>query len=382
MSLFLFGAIFRVSLGQQFIKLGVRLSTSPQADPALAPPTDLHESVAEQRAVAIRGHVLFAVGIFLLLALCYKISRELEIIYVSALFAVVLMPLVRSITALNLRGYRPSNGVAVVVILVIAIVAFGGFVTLGLPPVVRDFRNFITEAPQRIPATVARIKRLPMAGQIDVDDLAARVENFAGAIGSYVVNAIPAWLSHILDILTTVFLTIYFILEGDQAYDFFLSLFPSANRRRLDITLRKASLKMSKWLFGQGTLMLCMGVTFIIAFYFLHVRYFLLLGVLMGIFNIIPIAGGAITMSLSLIVASIDSWGKMFGVLIVYVVYVNLENAVLTPRIMRSSLNMMGLTVLIALLVGTAIAGIVGALVAVPTAALVSVLLDEYAVQR
>jgi predicted PurR-regulated permease PerM len=139
---------------------------------------------------------------------------------------------------------------------------------------------------------------------------------------------------------------------------------------------------MSKWLFGQGTLMLCMGVTFIIAFYFLHVRYFLLLGVLMGIFNIIPIAGGAITMSLSLIVASIDSWGKMFGVLIVYVVYVNLENAVLTPRIMRSSLNMMGLTVLIALLVGTAIAGIVGALVAVPTAALVSVLLDEYAVQR
>jgi predicted PurR-regulated permease PerM len=326
--------------------------------------------------------MLFAVGIFLLLALCYKISRELEIIYVSALFAVVLMPLVRSITALNLRGYRPSNGVAVVLILVVAVVAFGVFVTLGLPPVVRDFRNFITEAPQRVPATVARIKRLPMAGQIDIDDLAARVENFAGAIGTYVVNSIPVWLSHVFDILTTAFLTIYFILEGDQAYEFFLSLFPVDNRRRLDITLRKASLKMSKWLFGQGTLMLCMGVTFIIAFYFLHVRYFLLLGVLMGLFNIIPIAGGAVTVSLSLVVASIDSWGKMFAVLIVYVIYLNLENAVLTPRIMRSSLNMMGLTVLIALLVGTAIAGIVGALVAVPTAALVSVLLDEYAVQR
>jgi predicted PurR-regulated permease PerM len=128
--------------------------------------------------------------------------------------------------------------------------------------------------------------------------------------------------------------------------------------------------------------MLTMGATFTIVFAILHVRYFLLLGVLMGLFNIIPIAGAAITVSLALIVASLDSWAKMFAVLIAYLIYVNLENAILTPRIMRSSVNLMGLTVLVALLIGTAFAGIVGALVAVPTAALVSVLLDEYAVQR
>ncbi len=62
--------------------------------------------------------------------------------------------------------------------------------------------------------------------------------------------------------------------------------------------------------------------------------------------------------------------------------YVNIENAFLTPRIMRSSVDLMGLTILIALLCGTALAGIVGALVAVPTAALVAVLLDEYAVRK
>ena len=71
----------------------------------------------------------------------------------------------------------------------------------------------------------------------------------------------------------------------------------------------------------------------------------------------------------------------MAGVLLFYIVYVNLENAVLTPRIMRSSVNLMGLTVLVSLLLGTALAGIVGALVAVPTAALISVLVEEYAVQ-
>ena len=330
----------------------------------------------------MRGHILFAVAIFLLLALCYKIARELEIIYVSALFAVVLMPAVRKITTLNLRGYRPSSAVAIILLLFAATVAAAVFFTVGVPPVVRDLRSFLTELPRRIPAAVNAIKRLPIADKLNLDQFAARAENFAGAIGAYVVNAIPLWLSHVFDILTAVFLCIYFILEGEHAYDFFLSLFPAAGRRRLDITLRKAEVKMSKWLFGQGLLMLTLGVTSLIVFGFLHVRYFVLLGVMMGLFNIIPIAGAAITVSLALIAASLDSWPKMFGVLIFYVIYVNLENAVLTPRIMRSSVNLMGLTVLVALLIGTAVAGIVGALVAVPTAALVSVLLDEYAVQR
>ena len=107
--------------------------------------------------------------------------------------------------------------------------------------------------------------------------------------------AIPLWLSHIFDILTAIFLCIYFMLEGEAAYSFFLSLFPTSQRNRLNITLKKAELKISKWLFGQGTLMLILGVTSTIVFGLLKVRYFVLLGFLMGLFNIIPIAGGVIT---------------------------------------------------------------------------------------
>jgi predicted PurR-regulated permease PerM len=172
------------------------------------------------------------------------------------------------------------------------------------------------------------------------------------------------------------------MLEGDAAYAFFLSLFKPASRARLDATLRKAELKMSKWLLGQGLLMLSLGICSVIVFGILHVRYFVLLGVLMGLLNIIPIAGGVITILLVATVAALDSWAKMFGVLIFYLIYVNVENAFLTPRIMKSSVDLMGLTVLVALLIGTALAGVVGALVAVPTAALVAVLLEEYAVQH
>ena len=292
------------------------------------------------------------------------------------------MPAINWIATLNLRGYKPSRGVAVVLLLFIAGVGFAIFFTLGLPPVVRDLRNFLTDLPARIPGFTARLRHVPMADKFGLSQIAAKAENFAGALGAWVVNAVPGWLSHVFDIATTVFLCIYFILEGEHAYSFFLSLFPPPERARLDFTLRKAEIKMSKWLFGQGLLMLTMGCTFTIAFAIMHLRYFVLLGVLMGLFNIIPIAGAAITVSLALIVASLDSWGKVLAVLVFYLVYLNVENAVLTPRIMRSSVDLMGLTVLVALLIGTALAGIVGALVAVPTAALISVLLDEYAVQR
>jgi predicted PurR-regulated permease PerM len=67
---------------------------------------------------------------------------------------------------------------------------------------------------------------------------------------------------------------------------------------------------------------------------------------------------------------------------IFYLLYLNVENAYLIPRIMGSSVELSGLTILIALLCGTALAGVVGALVAVPTAALIAVILEEYAVQK
>jgi predicted PurR-regulated permease PerM len=292
------------------------------------------------------------------------------------------MPAVNWITTLEIRGHRPSRALAIVLLIAVVVITLSVFFNIGLPPVLRDIRQFSIELPARIPEVVARIKRLPLADRFGIDTVAQRAEGALTATASYLFTSLPNWLSHAFDIITTVFLCIYFMLEGEFAYRFFLSLFPLASRRRLDTTLKKADLKISKWLVGQGLLMLILGVCSTIAFGILHVRYFLLLGVLMGLFNIIPIAGGVITIVIAAGVAALDSWGKMFGVLIFYLIYVNLENAYLTPRIMRSSVNLMGLTVLVALLCGTALAGIVGALVAVPTAALIAVILEEYAVQK
>ena len=292
------------------------------------------------------------------------------------------MPAVTRITKLKLRGYQPSRGVAIVVLIIAVFGVLAFFFTTGLPPVLRDLSNFSAELPQRIPDIVTKIKRIPFANRFGIDTIAQRAVGAFDATASYLVTSLPLWLSHLFDIVTTGFLCIYFMLEGEHAYGFFLSLFPSAQRHRLNSTLKRAERKVSKWLLGQGTLMLILGVASIIVFGLLHVRYFVLLGFLMGLFNIIPIAGGVITLILAAFVAALDSWTKMAGVLIFYLIYVNIENAILIPRIMRSSVNLMGLTVLVALLLGTALAGVVGALVSVPTAALITVLLEEYVVQK
>jgi predicted PurR-regulated permease PerM len=128
--------------------------------------------------------------------------------------------------------------------------------------------------------------------------------------------------------------------------------------------------------------MLILGVTSVVVFHALHVRYYFLLGVLMGLFNIVPVIGGVVTILLAAGVAALDSWTKVLGVFIFYAIYIQIENAFLTPRIMRTSVNLMGVSVLVALLAGSELAGVVGALVAVPSAALVAVLMDEYMVQK
>jgi predicted PurR-regulated permease PerM len=317
------------------------------------------------------------------LALAWRLREVLLLIYVSGLFAVVLMPVVKSIMLFELRnGRHISRAVAIVLLLVFVFLALALFFTLGLPPVIHDIHQFAEDLPARIPPILARIKRFPLADQLGIDNIASKAESALSATAEYLFASFPMWMSRIFDLLTAFILCVYFMLEGEFAYNWFLTLFSTANRLRLAATLKKAEVRMSKWLLGQGLLMLILGVSSTIVFGILHVRYFFLLGVLMGLMNIIPIAGGVITITLVAGVASLDSWTKMIGVLIFYLIYVNVENAYLTPRIMRQSVNLMGLTVLIALLAGTEIAGVVGALVAVPTAALISVLMDEYMVQK
>lgn len=347
--------------------------------PSSPPPTLTPQ---EEQRRSVRGYILFAFGIAVLFGVLWKLRNVLEVVYVSALFAVVLMPIVQQIRRVRIFGWQPSRTIAVIGLVIAVFLGLTLFFIIAMPPVIRDMQHFGEDLPRRLPTLADQLRHLPFADKFGVDSIGERVQTLAAGTVSYVFASAPKWAARVADVLAATILCIYFMLEGEFAYFYFLSFIPFEYRDRLARTLVAAEGRMSKWLIGQAALMVILGVTSTVVFHALHVRYAVLLGVLMGLFNIVPIVGGVVTILLAASVAAMDSWSKMAGVFIFYAIYTQVENAFLTPRIMRTSVNLMGLSVLIALLAGTELAGIVGALVAVPSAALVAVIMDEYLVQK
>jgi predicted PurR-regulated permease PerM len=330
----------------------------------------------------LRRDIVFAFALALACYLAWQIREVLVLLYVSALFAVVLTPAVRFTSQLRIRRWQPFKGSAVFILLLVVAGALTAFGFLALPPVISDMQGLSREMPARLPALLERLGNLPLAQHLDTADLSSRLQGFVSQAATYLVFSIGGWADTVLDVIMGFILTIYFILEGDQAYLWFLSFFPHGHRERLDATLRRAEVRMGKWLLGQGSLMLILGVASTIVFLSLHVRYAYALGVLTGLLNIIPVLGAAFCIALALLVAAIDSWGRVLGIAIFYLIYLQIENSYLTPRIMKNRVGLPGLAILVALILGSTLAGVLGAMVSVPTAVLVAVLLDEYLVSK
>ena len=306
----------------------------------------------------------------------------LLLLYVSALAAVVLTPVVRAVSRFKIRGARPFKGRAILILLLAVAGALTAFGFLAFPPVIRDLQKFSHEMPSRLPELMDKVKRIPFADQVNTDEISTKVQDFLSNAATYLLLSIKNWASAVFSIAMGLILTVYFILEGDVAYKWGLSLFPPEKRPRLDAALQRAEVRMGQWLLGQGSLMLILGMASTIVYVLLKVRYAYALGVLTGLLNIIPVIGAAASIGLALLVGAIDSWGRVLGIAIFYFIWIQVENSFLVPRIMGSRVGLPGLSILVALLIGSELGGVLGAIVSVPTAVLVSVLIDEYLVQR
>jgi predicted PurR-regulated permease PerM len=331
---------------------------------------------------SLRSDITFAFALALACYLAWLLRDVLILLYVSALFAVVLRPMVQFISQWRIGQWRPFKNSAIFFLLFLVVGGLIVFASLALPPVIRDVQQFGKEAPFRLPGFLYKLKHIPFASEVNTDDLSEKIQNFVGQGATYILISLKNWASAVFTIIMGLILTVYFTLEGDVAYRWMLSFLPLDSRERLDRTLMRAQARMGRWLLGQGSLMLILGVASTAVFLSLHVRYGFALGVLTGLLNIVPVLGAAACIALALMAAAVDSWGRVIGVGVFYLIYLQIENSYLTPRIMKSSVDLPGLAILVALLVGSALAGVLGALVSAPTAALVAVLLDEYLVVK
>jgi predicted PurR-regulated permease PerM len=339
-------------------------------------------SVFSSKTRSLRSDIVFTFALALACAIAWVAREVLMLLYVSALFAAVLTPIVRATGRIHFGRWRPFKGYAIYFLLLAIAAAVTAFGFVALPPVIRDLQQFAGEMPTRLPALLDKLRHLPFARNLNTSEITAKMQDFVSNAATYLLLSIKDWAGTLVNLIMGFILTVYFILEGRHAYAWFLSFFPPQNRDRLDSALSRAKVRMDRWLIGQGSLMLILGCASTIVYLTLHIRYAFALGVLTGLLNIIPVLGAAFCVALALLVAAIDSWGRVLGVAIFYFVYLQLENSVLTPRIMKNSVGLPGLGILVALLLGDALAGVPGALVSVPTAALVAVLVDEYLVYK
>ncbi|HZR28843.1 MAG TPA: AI-2E family transporter [Terriglobales bacterium] len=322
--------------------------------------------------------MLFAFTLGALLYVAYTLRATLLLLWVSVLLAVLLTPIVDWISGWSIKGRHPGPGFSLLIFFFGVALALGLFVSLALPPILRDARGLSQQLPDHVQRLVNWAhQHLPMSTRLDENDLKHYAELLIGSVGDLFSNV----TSGLVKAITVILLAAYFILDGKAAFDWMIALFPRDQEPRLRATLERGGSRMRRWLGGQGVLMLAQGVSATLVYWLLHVRYFYVLGLLAAIFNIIPVLGPVLTLIAAGLVAALDGFGKVLGVTIFYLVYHNMENAILNPRIMKARVHLPAVSIIVAIVIGDAVAGIVGVLIAVPTAALISEIIREYLIK-
>jgi len=325
-----------------------------------------------------RSDILFFFGVLISLWFAYTVRDVLMLIYVSALFAVVLAPAIGLIQKMRINGWHAGRGFAIVFLILMLLLLGTLFMVFAFPPIYHDARQFSSDWPRHMASLTEELKHLPFGNKVDPAELQKYATEIVGGAGGLFLNLAGG----IFGLFTAIILTAYFIIDGERTLQWVISLFPLQQQNRLSATLLRANKRMRNWLMGQSIMMACMGIASLVVYYSLHLKYFYILAMFAGVADIIPIAGPISALVIAGSVAAMDSPEKMFGVVIFHAVYAQFEAAFLSPRIMRSTLKLSPLAVIIALSLGGSLAGVIGALVSVPTAALVMVLADEYLVKK
>src|SRR5260370_39383836 len=283
-----------------------------------------------------RSDIIFFFAVLLALWIAYTVRDVLLLVYVSALFAVVLSPAIGLIRKVRIKGWRPSRGFAILVLIVLLVFAGALFVGFALPPVYRDARSFSADWPNHLAALTEKVHRLPFGQDFNPALLKKYASEIASGAGGVFLNVAGG----IFGFFTGTILTIYFIIDGERAFHWVVSLFPVGQQARLDATLLRAERRARNWLIGQALLMASLGLASLVVFYLLGLKYFYLLALYAGLANIVPIVGPISALAVAAGVAAFDSPHKMIWVLIFYVVYAQFESGFLSPRIMRSTLDL------------------------------------------
>ncbi len=320
---------------------------------------------------------LTVVGVLVLLYGLYLVRQIVILIVVAAFLAIGLDPFVRLIERAGIK-----RGLAVGFVFLGALLLIGGFLAAVTPPLARqtvrlaqqipDFADRLSDGSTRFGELDERFNisdRIREAVK-DAPNLVAgstgRALGFARSVGSSLVT-----------ILTITVLTIYFLLDLPKLQRGALKLVPKSRRERMQEHMSVVSDSIGNYIVGNLATSAIAGVVSFIALSLLGVPYALPLAIWVAIADLIPLVGAMVGAVPAVIVAYFDSLGTGIGTTIFFAAYQQIENYVIQPRVMRQAVNVSAAAVLLAALVGATLLGFVGALIAIPIAASLKVILQR-----
>ncbi len=325
-------------------------------------------------------------GLGVLVAIFFGIAFRqaapvLVLILVSGFLAVGLNPLVE---VLMHRGIRRPWAVLIVTLGVLSVVAL--FV-VALVPVLRDqITALLTNAPEWLDKlqTNSTVKDLDQKYDV-IDKVNEKLQDPSlaqQAFGSIFTVGL-AVLNALLNAFLIFVLTLYFLSALPQIKRACYTLAPASRRDRVSSLGDEILRRVGGYVAGAFVVALCAGVT---SFIFLQIvglgQYALALALVVAILDFIPLIGATIGAVVVSLIGLATSATIGIACIIFYVVYQQVENYVLYPRVMRSSVDVPGVVTVIAVLIGGSLLGVVGALLAIPTAAALLLLVREILVPR
>jgi predicted PurR-regulated permease PerM len=320
-----------------------------------------------------------AVTMALLWAL-YLVRDAILLVYVSALVAIGLSPLVARLERRTFPGASaPMPRWAAISIIYLCFV--GVLVGVGLliiPPLADQARGLWAAFPDMLhQGQQWLIDRGLLNRELTVREAVEQAPGGGTDTVGTVFGAVWGLIGGVFGIVTILILAFYLLLESDAIMTSFVRLFPRGERARVEDASRRVSTKVSAWLGGQLLLGGIIGSTAAVGLFFLGVPYFYVLALIAGVGELIPIVGPILAAIPAVAVAFTVSPAMALGVAIFYFAQQQLENHVLVPKIMSRQVGLSASFVIIALLIGGSLLGIVGAILAIPTAAILQVLFEE-----
>jgi predicted PurR-regulated permease PerM len=313
-----------------------------------------------------------------------SVSQIFVLILIALFLATGLNP---AVEALRKRNLSRNAAVTIIFSAVILFVIF--FALVVIPPVISQGTNLIDSAPQLLQDLMKNetINQLnTQYGLIDTlqerfksvtSDGTLLISTFGGVIG--VGKSV---LSGFFTALTILVLTLYFITSLPQAVDLGLSLVPASRRDRVGLLTNAIIARVGSFVGSQIFIAALAAVFVTVLGTILGLPSPIAIGMFVLVAALIPLIGHFIGAGIFTIIALSQSLTIGIIAFVAYVVYVQIENYVVTPRIMKRTLSVPGAVTIIAALIGSSLLGLVGGLLAVPVAASIILILDEVVIPR